>query len=251
MRDPSERRVAAVRRESAARAPASFPRTRGQALGQTRSPCRRCRSSAASVRLWPAPPRSLDTARSSRSTRNPPSSRVTAVTRSPVCSSAPASRSAVSSASRTSRALLLSGNSLPSSSSCSAHAEIGEKRGGPRGRKRAQHAAHDARGSAPEILLGDLGIRDVAARTAADEDLRADARCPVDADDPQRRARYASRRSPSPDPRRRRRRPRGLPFPQPYSPAQLYLSRYGRAREACKMQFHSSRTRRLRAQPYD
>ena len=46
--------------------------------------------------------------------------------------------------------------------------------------------ADDARRAAPEIALGDDAVGDVAARAAADEDLRADAARAVEADDAQR-----------------------------------------------------------------
>ena len=72
----------------------------------------------------------------------------------------------------------VSGNSLPSASSCSGDADLAEERDRVGDRKRAQHAADDRRPAAPEIALGDDGVGDVAARAAADEDFAPGVRAP-------------------------------------------------------------------------
>ena len=53
------------------------------------------------------------------------------------------------------------------------HAELAEERDRLAHRKRAQYTADDGRSSSPEIVLGDDGVGNVAARSAADENLGA------------------------------------------------------------------------------
>ena len=63
------------------------------------------------------------------------------------------------------------------------HADFTEERDRLADGKRAQHAP-DGRGlAAPEITLGDDGVGHVAARSAADEDLRAGSACAVEEND--------------------------------------------------------------------
>src|SRR5581483_3806143 len=66
------------------------------------------------------------------------------------------------------------------------HAEVTEELRGAGGRKRPQHATDDGRAAAPEIPFGDDRVGDVAARAAADEDLRAGARGAVGDDERER-----------------------------------------------------------------
>jgi hypothetical protein len=54
-----------------------------------------------------------------------------------------------------------------------ADADFAEERHGGTRRKRPEDAAHDRRAPAPEVGVGDPRVRDVAARSAADEDFRA------------------------------------------------------------------------------
>ena len=63
------------------------------------------------------------------------------------------------------------------------HAELREELHRTCLRKRAQDVAHKPRGPAPEVPLGDDAVGDITSRTAADEDLGADATRPVEADD--------------------------------------------------------------------
>src|SRR5580765_5294124 len=51
------------------------------------------------------------------------------------------------------------------------NADLFEKGDRVRNRKCAQDVSHDRRPSTPEVLFGDYRIRDVAASTAADQDL--------------------------------------------------------------------------------
>jgi len=53
------------------------------------------------------------------------------------------------------------------------HADLAEKFDRLAHRKRAQYTADDGRSSSPEIVLGDDGVGNVAARSAADENLGA------------------------------------------------------------------------------
>src|SRR5258705_12737209 len=69
------------------------------------------------------------------------------------------------------------------------YTELFEKRDGARRRKRAQHVTNDAPIAAPEVVLGDDAVRYVAARAAADENLRADLLRAVDTDNARARHR--------------------------------------------------------------
>ena len=170
--------------------------------------------------------------------------RVTAVTRSPVCSSAPASRSAPSSASSTSRALLRVGKQLAVLLLVQRDAELREERGGLAAGN-ARSTLRTTRDDPPQKSRSVTSrVGDVAARTAADEDLRADA-----ASRRRRRrraapARDASRRSPSRDPAAPAPTTTRSAVPQP-SMAQLYLADTAGLARHTRCNFIWSRTRRL------
>ena len=170
------------RRAAAARAPASSARWCGRAGGRSRSRRRRCRSSAATGRRSRG--RRLradlaavgDDAKSVRvgcGVRSVVASGTTSVTRCPATSGAPtASLSRSSAVEHIARAVGV-GKQLAAGFFVQADADLAEERDRVADREGAQHAADDRRLAAPEIALGDGGVRDVAARSAADEDLRA------------------------------------------------------------------------------
>ena len=176
-----ERRVALAiedeRRKRGRRVDVAVPETREP--GRSRG--RRCRSSGASGRRW----------------RRPRRARTREAESCPARGSKPGSRRRSYRAANTCHAMLgLDGDAKPRSLGqqrvehrarpigvrkqlavfflVQPDPELLEKRGGTRGRKRAQHVSHDARRAAPEVALGHLAIRDIAARAAADQDLRAD-----------------------------------------------------------------------------
>ena len=169
---------------AAARAPVSSARSCVRAGAPSRSLRRRFRSSASDC-----PPVASTTRRASMSPRvvgDPESARhprSMSRTRVPAVSVAPARWLSSRSALRTSRARWLSGNSLPSASSCSPTPMFAEERDGVVNRQRAKDAANDRAPAAPEVGVGDDGIGDVAPRAAADEDLGAGPLRAVEQDD--------------------------------------------------------------------
>jgi hypothetical protein len=66
------------------------------------------------------------------------------------------------------------------------NADLAEEGDRVANRKRAQHAPHNRRRSAPEVVFADRDVGDVAAATAADQNLRARRACAVEDDDRER-----------------------------------------------------------------
>ena len=158
-----------------------------RARARSRSRRRRCRSSGAIVRRWPARPAARAADRATCRARTRPSARVTAWTRVPVSSVTPASADAGQQRVQHVARLVGVGKELAARLFVQRQAEIAEERDGLLDRERAQHAADDRPLAAPEVGLGDDGVRDVAAAAAADEDLGARLEGAVEQDDRPRR----------------------------------------------------------------
>ena len=68
------------------------------------------------------------------------------------------------------------------------HADLAEEGDGLVHAERAQHALHEVAGRAAEVPLRDDGVRDVAARAAAHQDLGPGPLCPLEEQDRLRHA---------------------------------------------------------------